>query len=157
MSTRAILAWPNGQEISILCASLARRGNVGASIHHWDGSSCRAPSHVVGNDCTYYAHLPPAHGGPGDRLRQVHVRAGEFLKARLWLVGGGGGGGGGGDLARDDNDDDDDDVDGGGLRRIVLDQIRPHLDDRCGGTIAAGSSNSTTMAALVAMLEPDEF
>ena len=46
---------------------------------------------------------------------------------------------------------------GGGLRRIVLDQIRPHLDDRCGGTIAAGSSNSTTMAALVAMLEPDEF
>ena len=122
-----------GEENSIFCASLARRGYVGASIHHRDGSTCRAPSHVVGNDCTYYAHMPTGDDyDPKYSLRQVHVRAGEFLKARSWLVGRGGGrwgGGGGGDSARDGGDDDDDDNNWGGRRQIVL---RMRRDDRRG-------------------------
>jgi hypothetical protein len=69
-----------GEENSIFCASLARGGYVGASIHHRDGSTCRAPSHVVGNDCTYYAHLPTGDDyDPKYRLRHVHVKSNTFF------------------------------------------------------------------------------
>ncbi|KAL3811977.1 hypothetical protein ACHAXA_009595 [Cyclostephanos tholiformis] len=139
--------WTAGEENSIFCASLARRGYVVVSVHHRDGSSCRAPSHD-GSDCIYYEHFPTGEGfDPRRRLRQVHVRVREFLTCRSWIVGEGGGGDSFAHSYTNDNAE---------HMRVVLDQIRPHLDDG-DGTIAAGFSYGAATAALAATLMPEKF
>jgi platelet-activating factor acetylhydrolase len=135
-----------GEENTIFCSSLARRGYVVVSVHHRDGSSCRAPSHD-GSDCVYYKHFPTMKEegfDPRNRLRQVRVCAREFLTCRSYIVGGG-----------DHDDEHDDDVDAE-HRRVVLDQIRPHLDDG-DGAIAAGFSYGAATAALAATMTPEKF
>jgi pimeloyl-ACP methyl ester carboxylesterase len=134
-----------GEENSIFCAALAKRGYVVAWIHHRDRSSNEAPLHDGGN--LYYKHfLSNDDFYPRDRLRQVNVRAKEMLQCRSWLVGGRGTGTG----TPVDSDETE-------HRRIVLDQIRPHLDYEGDNAIAAGFSYGSTTAALAATLEPDKF
>jgi hypothetical protein len=134
-----------GEENSIFCAALAKRGYVVAWIHHRDRSSNQAPLHDRGS--LYYKHFPSNDDfDPRDRLRQVNVRAKEMLQCTSWLVGGRGTGTG----TPVDSDETE-------HRRIVLDQIRPHLDYEGDNAIAAGFSYGSTTAALAATLEPDKF
>jgi platelet-activating factor acetylhydrolase len=131
-----------GEENSIFCSSLAKRGYVVASIHHRDGSSNQVPLHDGSR--LYYKHFPSGDAfDPRDRLQQVQIRAKEMLQCRSWLVDGPGG-----------TSDDGDDVE---YRRIVLDQIRPHLDYEGDNAIAAGFSYGSTTAVLAATLEPNKF
>ena len=75
-----------GEENSIFCTSLAKKGYVVASVHHRGGSSCRVP--LPNGTCKYYERLPRGEDyDPRDRLEQLHVRAKEFLYCCSWLMG----------------------------------------------------------------------
>jgi len=128
-----------GEENSIYCTALAKRGYVVASIHHRDGSSCRVP--MPDGSCQYYRHMPTGEDyDPNHRLEQVRARAEEFLYCCTWLVEKGAG---------DDGPPDDDD------QHPVIDDIRQHLDER--NIIASGFSYGAATASLAATLEPDRF
>ena len=76
----------------------------------------------------------------------MNVQAKEMLQCRSWLVGGRGTGTG----TPVDSDETE-------HQRIVLDQIRPHLDYKGKNAIAVGFSYCSMTAALAATLEPDKF
>ncbi|KAL7550973.1 hypothetical protein ACHAWF_014181 [Thalassiosira exigua] len=127
-----------GEENSVFCASLAKRGHVVAALHHRDGSSCRVP--MPDGTCRYYEHMPTGNDyDPKFRLEQVHARAREFLHTCDWLTGVG-----------------DDDVEGDdGRQHPIVKQIRPHLEAQ--KVVAAGFSYGSATAALAATLEPSKF
>mmetsp|Transcript_644 Transcript_644/g.1389 ORF Transcript_644/g.1389 Transcript_644/m.1389 type:complete len:445 (-) Transcript_644:179-1513(-) len=133
-----------GEENSIFCASLAKRGYVVASIHHRDGSSCRVP--MPDGSCRYYEHLPTGDEyDPSFRLEQIQARAKEFLYSCSWLMGEKANGNG-----LSGNDDSDE-----GQQHPIVDQIRQHLDKQ--KIIAAGFSYGAATASLAATLEPTKF
>lgn len=125
-----------GEENSVFCASLAKRGYVVACLHHCDGSSSRVT--LSDGTCRFYEHMPSGDDyDPRHRMEQVHARARELLNTRKWLLNGGNDSG-----STCDN-------------HPVLKQIRPFLDPR--RVIASGFSYGSTTCALAATLEPSAF
>ena len=100
-----------GEENSIFCTYLAKRGHVVASIHHRDGSSSRVP--LADGTCLYYKHLPTGDEyNPHDRLEQVHFRAHELLYATSWMMG---------------EVEEEEEEEKKGNKNGILDEIRSHL------------------------------
>lgn len=131
-----------GEENSVFCTALAKRGYVVASIHHRDGSSCRVP--LSDGTCRYYEHMPSGDDyNPRDRLEQVHTRAKELLYTCSWLMG------------EEEPMSSHEGVIEEDQRHIIVDQIRPHLDKL--NIIAAGFSYGATTVSLAASLFPDKF
>ncbi|KAL3796793.1 hypothetical protein HJC23_010940 [Cyclotella cryptica] len=131
-----------GEENSIFCTCLAKRGYVVASIHHRDGSSSRVP--MPDGSCKFYQHFPiGSEYDPQNRLDQVHVRANEMLNTCDWLL--------------KSNDDDEqteyyiEEED----NYPILKEICNNLDGK--KLIAAGFSYGATTSALAATLRPDQF
>ncbi|KAL7468214.1 hypothetical protein ACHAXS_008440 [Conticribra weissflogii] len=125
-----------GEENSIFCASLAKRGFVVACLHHCDGSSSRVT--LPDGTCRFYEHMPSGDDyDPKHRMEQVHTRARELLRTRSWLLNGG------------------NDSDSAGDFHPIMEQIRPHLDPK--KVIASGFSYGSTTCALAATLEPNTF
>ena len=127
-----------GEENSIFCTSLAKRGYVVASIHHRDGSSSRVP--MPDGNCKFYHHFPTGENyDPQNRLDQVKVRANEMLDTCDWLLN-----------LNSDN-----------LKEVnenehhVLKDICNHLDKR--NVIAAGFSYGSSTSALAATVRPKQF
>jgi len=147
-----------GEENTIYCTSLAKKGYVVASLHHRDGSSCRVP--MPDGTCRYYQHMPVGDDyDPHHRLEQVTERAEEFLYTCDWLVGNDEN-----DKDMSDEDDNDNDTNNGISESHVDDewehhpivhQIRQHLDKR--NVIAAGFSYGAATASLAATLAPAKF
>ena len=126
-----------GEENSIFCTSLAKRGHVVASIHHRDGSSSRVP--MPDGTCKFYEHLPTGDAyDPKDRLEQLNTRAREFLHCCNWMLG---------DEIIDESDQ--------YQVHSILKQIQPYLDkDKI---VASGFSYGAATASLAATMEPAKF
>ena len=127
-----------GEENTVLCTSLAKRGYVVCSIHHRDGSSSRVP--LSDGSCLFYQHFPTGEDyDPKHRLEQVNVRAQEFLYSTAFMMG-------------------EEDADDHGLTdyaQSILNQIRPHL--RSDHVVGAGFSYGAATTSLAATLKPQQF
>ena len=124
-----------GEENSIFCTSLAKKGYVVASIHHRDGSSSRVP--MPDGECKFYEHFPSGESyDPQNRLDQVKARANEMLDTCDWFLN-----------MKSDNLQKDE--------HHVLKDICNHLDER--NVIAAGFSYGSSTSALAATIRPKQF
>ena len=128
-----------GEENSIFCTSLAKRGHVVASIHHRDGSSSRVP--LADGTCLYYKHLPTGDEyNPHDRLEQVHFRAHELLYATSWMMG---------------EVEEEEEEEKKGNKNGILDEIRSHLSKD--NIIASGFSYGSATVALASTLQSQRY
>ena len=136
-----------GEENSIFCTSLAKRGHVVASIHHRDGSSSRVP--LADGTCLYYKHLPTGDEyNPHDRLEQVHYRAQELLYATSWMMG--------------EVEEEEGEVENNGNKnddtattQVILNQIRSNLSQD--NIIASGFSYGSATVALASTLQSQRY
>lgn len=129
-----------GEENSIFCTALAKRGYVVASLHHRDGSSSRVP--MSDGSCQYYKHFPTGEEySPKHRLQQVHVRANELLYCTKWMMGE--------KETLSDNDNNEEHA------QLILDQIRPSLSKD--NINAVGFSYGAATVSLAATLEPKRY
>ncbi|KAL7509813.1 hypothetical protein ACHAXN_006764 [Cyclotella atomus] len=131
-----------GEENSIFCTSLAKKGYVVASLHHRDGSSSRVP--MPDGSCKFYEHFPSGEDyNPQDRLDQVKVRSSEMLDGCDWLL----------SLSSDKNTSDSEHE----LQEQypVLKEICNNLDQR--SIIASGFSYGAATSALAATMRPKQF
>jgi dienelactone hydrolase len=123
-----------GEENSIFCTSLAKRGYVVASIHHRDGSSSRVP--MPDGSCKFYEHFPMGPDyDPKNRLDQVNIRADEMLDTCDWLL-------------KSDCDEKRNEY-------PVLKEICDNLDTQ--NVIATGFSYGAATTALAATKRPNQF
>lgn len=126
-----------GEENSVFCASLAKRGYVVASVHHRDGSSSRVP--MPDGSCKFFQHFPnDEHYGTENRLDQVKVRAKEVLDTCDWFL-----------KTNDESKRDREE------QHPVLRKICVNLDQR--NVIVAGFSYGAATGALAATMRPNQF
>lgn len=126
-----------GEENSVFCTSLAKRGYVVACIHHRDGSSARVP--MPDGTCMFYEHHPTDDDyQPKRRLDQVKVRAKEMLTTCHWLLG------------TPDNDSSDDKE-----QYPLLKEICNNLESK--SVFTSGFSYGAATSALAATMEPNMF
>jgi platelet-activating factor acetylhydrolase len=128
-----------GEENSIFCTALAKKGYVVASVLHRDGSASIAQ---LPDGSWKYIDNIPRWCAAQKYCEQVQFRANEFLDACDWLL----------NLSSDKNSSD-------GVIQLknhpVLKEICNNLDGR--NVIASGSSYGAATSVLAATKRPDQF
>jgi platelet-activating factor acetylhydrolase len=129
-----------GEENSIFCTALAKKGYVVASLHHRDGSSSRVP--MPDGSCKFYEHFPSGEDyDPQNRLDQVKARSSEMLDACDWLL----------NMGSTEMDETEHEL----QQYHTLKEIYNNLDER--NIIVSGFSYGAATSALAATMRPKQF